>query len=128
MEMVVYAFFISKSSSYQNFSILIFSFQPPLCIFTDVSAFFLRLATEYGDQKLPNSLHGIEMFFLEINGNISFLQSSNVGQAVHGISGKSTDGFCQYQIDIFFFLQTPVHHQVEIISFFMSAPEIPSSA
>ena len=54
MKIFVCPFFISKGSFYQNFSILIFSLQPSLYIFTDVSAFFLCLATHIGFSPSPS--------------------------------------------------------------------------
>lgn len=68
-------------------------------VFRDAPAFFLCQAAHDGDEEFALGIERPDVFLLEINLNAPVLELAYRRQAVHGISGKAADRFCDDEVD-----------------------------
>ena len=63
-------------------------------ILRNAATFLLGKTGHNGDQQLSLGVQGVDVFFLEVDLHTFFLQFTDGGKAVHGISGETADALC----------------------------------
>ena len=88
----------------------------PLHVFRNAVAFLLCNGSQNGKQHFGGGTGGIQIVFIKKNVYAKFLESSDILQAVHRVTGKAGNTFCN---DIVYFPGFAVsNHPLELHTFF----------
>ena len=69
-------------------------------------AFGLRHRAIHGDHKFAVRWQRVDIFFLEEDSNAKLSEDARIIDAVERVAGKSLDGLCKNEVDLFLFALT----------------------
>ena len=101
---------------YGHLPLLVSILESQLHVLGEGLAFLLCKARHNSKQNLALGIHRIDVFFLEIHGNVLFFKLSDVFQAVQSISGKTADGLGNYHVNST--RHSLVNHTIELLTLF----------
>ena len=64
------------------------------------SALLFGKRTHQGDEKLPGTIHGVDVFLLEVYRYPGSFQVANGSKGIHGVPGESGQRFGHDQVDL----------------------------
>ena len=89
--------------------------------------FLLCKGCHDGQKNFALGIHRINIFFLEVHGNVLFFQLTDVFQAIQRIASESADGLLVMTMSILDAMQSSIM-RLNSSRFLVLVPEIPSSA